>query len=104
MRGDDQQTGHLLTLTDGSLVFPDLNAPPFGGETFQTNLIMPEPCEFLNRKFPRCSIIRPTATKNAAMGALNALTASGLFTGQSNAFCQALRTIASEADAARPRW
>jgi hypothetical protein len=34
------------------LVFPDLNSPPFGGELFQTNLIMPEPCPFLSRKLP----------------------------------------------------
>ncbi len=45
---------------DEWLVFPDLNAPPFGGALFQTNLIMPEPCPFISRKFPRCSIIRPT--------------------------------------------
>src|SRR5205807_304034 len=52
-----------------SLVFPDLNSPPFGGEDFQTNLIMPEPCPFLNRKFPVVSIIRPTHTAGAAMAA-----------------------------------
>src|SRR5438552_17617907 len=33
----------LTDPNDSSLVFPDLNAPPFGGEDFQTNLIMPEP-------------------------------------------------------------
>jgi hypothetical protein len=37
-----------------------------GGQTFQINLIMPEPCPFLSRKLPRCSIIRPTETKGAA--------------------------------------
>src|SRR5256712_6699758 len=42
------------------LVFPDLNAAPFGGQDFQTNLIMPEPTVFLSRKFPPVSIIRPT--------------------------------------------
>ena len=34
----------LAPLTFGNLTFPDLNSPPFGGEDFQTNLIMPEPC------------------------------------------------------------
>src|SRR6202521_2435185 len=86
---------------DPALVFPDLNSPPFGGEDFQTNLIMPEPCPFLNRKFPSCSIIRPTETKGAAMGAARALTASGLFIGQSNAFFSLLRDLALAADAAR---
>src|ERR1700757_3552645 len=73
----------LTDPTDSTLVFPDLNSPPFGGETFQTNLIMPEPCPFLDRKFPPCSIIRPTNTAGAAMGAVKALTANGLFIGQS---------------------
>jgi hypothetical protein len=83
------------------LVFPDLNAPPFGGEDFQTNLIMPEPCPFLSRKFPVCSIIRPTETEGAAMAALNALTADGLFIGQSPMFLQLLLDLAADADKAR---
>lgn len=39
------KAGNAPPLTDptNGLTFPDLNAPPFGGETFQTNLIMPEP-------------------------------------------------------------
>src|SRR6266403_2100051 len=45
------KAGNVIPLTDptNGLVFPDLNSPPFGGEDFQTNLIMPEPCPFLNR-------------------------------------------------------
>jgi hypothetical protein len=95
------KAGNAPALTDGTLVFPNLNAPPFVGETFQTNLIMPEPCQFLSPKFPRCSIIRPTVTKGVAMGAVNALTADGLFIGQSKEFFGALRELASAADAAR---
>ena len=91
----------LTDPTNPSLVFPDLNAAPFGGEDFQTNLIMPEPCPFLNRKFPVCSIIRPTETKGAAMGAVRALTADGLFIGQSPAFFELLRDLAEDADKAR---
>ena len=87
----------LTDPTDGT-VFPDLNSPPFGGETFQTNLIMPEPCPFLSRKFPACSIIRPTETKGAAMGAAKALAADGLFIGQSNQFFELLQDLASDAD------
>jgi hypothetical protein len=82
------------------LVFPDLNKPPFGGEDFQTNLIMPEPCPFLSRSLPPCSIIRPTETVGAAMGAVNFLTNSGLFIGQPPAFFQMLQDLASAADAA----
>src|SRR5882757_2574948 len=88
-------------VTKVSVTFPDLNSPPFGGEEFQTNLIMPEPCPFLSRKLPVCSIIRPTETKGVAMGVVNFLTAMGLFMGQSPAFFNLLRNLAQEADAAR---
>ena len=97
------KAGNAPPLKDptNGLTFPDLNAPPFGGEDFQTNLIMPEPTIFLSRKFPVCSIIRPTQTKGAAMGAVNALTANGLFRGQSQAFFDVLHELAEAADAAR---
>src|SRR5205807_2311324 len=91
----------LTDPSDSTLVFPDLNAPPFGGEDFQTNLIMPEPTIFLSKSLPACSIIRPTNTTGAATGALNFLTAMGLFIGQSPAFFAFLRDLAEEADAAR---
>ena len=87
-------------VTGLTVTFPDLNSAPFGGEDFQTNLIMPEPTAFLSRKLPACSIIRPTATKGAAMGALRALTADGLFIGQSKEFFKFMRTLAIEADLA----
>ena len=91
------KAGNAPPLTDGALVFPDLNAE---GEIFQTNLIMPEPTVFLNRKFPKVSIIRPTETKGAAMGALKALTDDGLFIGQSAGFFAVLTKLARAADAA----
>jgi len=88
-------------VTGVSVTFPNLNAAPFGGEDFQTNLIMPEPTAFLSKKFPPCSIIRPTATHGAALGAVNGLTASGLFIGQSPEFFAALTALATAADAAQ---
>ena len=88
-------------VTGVSVTFPDLNSPPFGGEDFQTNLIMPEPCPFLSRKLPRCSIIRPTETNGVAMGAVKFLTAMGLFIGQSEDFFELLRDLAEDADEAR---
>ena len=93
-------TNAVDPVTGVSVTFPDLNSPPFGGEDFQTNLIMPEPTTFLSSQFPGCSIIRPTQTKGAAMGAVNALTGDGLFIGQSSAFFQLLNDLASDADAA----
>ena len=82
------KAGNAPPLTDptNGLVFPNLNSPPFGGERFQTNLIMPEPTIFLRRTFPIVSIVRPTNTAGAAMAALNSLTADGLFIGQTPAF------------------
>src|SRR5262245_28446024 len=63
------KAGNAPPVTDptNNLTFPNLNMPPFGGETFQTNLIMPEPCPFLDRKLPKCPIIRPTETTGIAM-------------------------------------
>lgn len=88
-------------VTQVSVTFPDLNSPPFGGEEFQTNLIMPEPCPFLSRKLPPCSIIRPTETNGAAMNVVNFLTDMGLFIGQSPAFFTLLHDLAADADQAR---
>ena len=96
---------HLTDVVDPvtgvSVTFPDLNSPPFGGEDFQTNLIMPEPTVFLSRQFPPVSIIRPTATNGAAMGAVKGLTNDGLFIGQSAEFFQFLRDLAEDADSAQ---
>lgn len=95
----------ILTATDpvtGVFVeFPDLNSAPFGGEDFQTNLIMPEPCPFLSRKLPVCSVIRPTETRGIANAVLNFLTDMGLFIGQSTAFFNLLHRLADQADEAR---
>jgi hypothetical protein len=87
-------------MTGVSVTFPDLNSSPFGGQKFQTNLIMPEPCPFLSRKLPRCSIIRPTETRGIAMAVVNFLTAMGLFIGQSPAFFHMMRDLAADADSA----
>jgi hypothetical protein len=96
-----QLTNVIDPVTKVSVTFPDLNSPPFGGEEFQTNLIMPEPCPFLSRKLPVCSIIRPTETKGIAMGVVKFLTDMGLFIEQSPAFFKVLHELAEDADAAR---
>jgi hypothetical protein len=85
-------------VTGVSVTFPDLtkNQP----ETLQANLIMPEPCPFLRRNLPVCSIIRPTETEGIAMGVVKFLTDMGLFKGQSPAFFALLSQLAEEADEA----
>jgi hypothetical protein len=97
------KAGNIIPLTDptNGLVFPDLNKSPFGGEDFQTNLIMPEPTVFLSADLPACSIIRPTETAGAAMAAVTALTNSGLFIGQTPPFFATLQDLATRADAAQ---
>jgi hypothetical protein len=86
--------------TGDSVTFPDLTTGS-DPEALQKNLIMPEPTIFLNRKFPIVSIIRPTETKGAAMGAVKGLTADGLFLGQSPQFFELLQDLAEDADEAR---
>jgi hypothetical protein len=85
-------------INNSTVTFVDLHATT--DELRQANLIMPEPCPFLNRNFPICSIVRSTETKGAAMGAVNALTADGLFIGQTPEFSQLLMDLASDADRA----
>jgi len=94
------KAGNAPPLTDptNGLTFPDLS---IGGEIFQNNLIMPEPCPFLSREFPPCSIVRPTETRGAAKGALAYLTAMGIFRGQSPGFFDYMNHLAREADEAR---
>jgi len=85
-------------VTGVSVTFPDLANV---GEDLQKSLIMPEPCPFLSRNLPPCSIIRPTETKGVAMGTLKFLTDMGLFIGQSPAFFALMNQLARAADAAR---
>ncbi len=82
------------------VTFPDLNAS--GGEATQTNLILPEPAEFLRKDLPDVSVIRPTLDRNAgAVAAVRALTADKLFKGQSPQFFSTLMRLARAADAAQ---
>ncbi len=76
------KAGNAPPLTDPTtgLVFPDLNAD---GELLQTNLIMPEPTIFLDRKFPVVLDHPPHRDRRRCLGAVKAFTADGLFIGQS---------------------
>jgi hypothetical protein len=82
------------------LTFPDLNA--LNSELFQTNLIFPEPAQFIRKGLPECSVIRPTAIENAgAVATINSFTADRLFDGQSPEFIKTVMQLAHAADAAR---
>src|SRR6201998_3220600 len=113
------KAGNAILLTDtdtgfpgstgATVTFPNLNGftDPTQADEFQTNLIMPEPTFFLNKKLGMVSIIRPTETEGAAMAALQSLIDDGLFightskSGKSDGFVELLHGLAEEADNAR---
>jgi hypothetical protein len=85
------------------LSFPNFfTNPPLSPATLvQPSLIFPVPCEFISPNLPHVSVIRPITDPFAgARAAAKALTAMGLFTGQSNKFLETLEAMAIEADAA----
>src|ERR1700682_5409044 len=82
------------------VTFPDLNAK--NSELAQTNLILPEPTDFLGGGLPEGSVIRPTLTENAgAVATIKSFTADRLFDGQSPEFFTTVMAMAKAADAAR---
>jgi len=82
------------------LTFPDLNNP--ATELTQTNKILPEPCNFISKSLPRCSVIRPTSTQNGgAVATVKAFTEDGLFIGQPAAFFELSMQLAVAADSVR---
>jgi hypothetical protein len=96
------------------LTFPDFNDPAnqhnsqlspadqeAGSQMFQTNLIQPEPCEFLSPDLPPCSIIRPTLSQGGGpIATVQSFIADGLFFGQNPQFTEHLMELAFEAEAA----
>ena len=87
-------------VTGVSVTFPDLNSPPFGGEDFQTNLIMPEPTRSSAANSRRArSFVRPRP-RARPWELSSALTADGLFIGQTPIHANAARS-GGDADAAR---
>jgi hypothetical protein len=86
-------------INNSTVTFVDLTTGQ--PETLQANLIMPEPCEFIRRGLPACSIIRPTGPGQLdATGVINSFIADGLFRGQPPQFLQVITSLASAADAA----
>jgi len=96
--GNAPQLTAVDPVTGVSVTFPDLDNV---GEDLQKSLIMPEPCPFLSRNLPPCSIIRPTKTKGVAMGALKFLTDMGLFIRQSPAVFTIMKRLPQAPDAAQ---
>ena len=100
------KAGNATPLTDfdpinnSSVTFEDLTTGQ--PETLQSNLIMPEPCEFISPNLPACAIIRPTGRGQIdAGGAINGFITDGLFIGQPPEFSRLLLRLVEEADEAR---
>jgi hypothetical protein len=116
------KAGNASHITDGDLSFPDLNSgtdpnpngiggtPQEVANSFQTNLIMPEPTFFLHQSLGPVSIIRPT-TEGGGGGAVSAVKSfvdDGLFldpaTSRNSGIVAKLMRLAEEADEARRRF
>ena len=98
-----QQTVAPFTDPISGLTFRDFfNNPPLQPPSLvQPSLIFPVACEFIDSSLPKVAIIRPLTDKFAgATASVAALTADGLFTGQSRQFLATLAQLAYEADAA----
>jgi hypothetical protein len=79
-----------------------LNFPNLKGNRDLAEAIFPEPCTFLRRDLPLCSVIRPRNIENAgAVAAATGLVKSGLFEGQPQGFFDAVVALAKAADAAQ---
>ena len=92
-----------------ALTFPDLNDPATLAalhlqlELTQTNKILPEPCDFLQRQgLPPCSVIRPTSTQlGGAVATVKSFKDDLLFLGQTEDFFEFAMQLATAADNAR---
>jgi hypothetical protein len=107
------KAGNAPNITDGNLSFPVLDGSvdpnngstgPAVADTFQANLIMPEPTVFLDQSLGSVSIIRPTSSQlNGAVAALTGLVKDGLFfdasTNGNTGIVAALMNLAQAADA-----
>lgn len=102
-----------LTDPETGLTFPDFNDPAnqhnaklsasdqaAGSQMFQTNLILPEPVEFLSANLPPVSIIRPTLLRNGgAVATIQSFVDDNLFVGQKDQrFLRTLFDLAAAAD------
>jgi Ferritin-like domain len=84
---------------NAGLSIADVNA---GGQMFQTNLIQPEPCQFIHAQLPPCSITRPTLSATGGpMATVQSFIADGLFIGQNPHFLELLMELAAEAEASQ---
>lgn len=86
-----------VNVPNTTFVFPDLNS--FNDELKQTNLILPEPTQFISEDLPPCSVIRPTSTaQGGAVATIKAFTDDLLFLNQGDDFFAVINKLAVAAD------
>jgi hypothetical protein len=107
-KGFPGSTGATVIFMDLKTAKGETNPESLNGDTLQANLIMPEPCHFLNGSLGPVAIIRPTSTRNSgAVASVMAFANDGLFidpkTNKNTGIVRALMRLAQEADEARRR-
>ncbi|MCU1317965.1 MAG: hypothetical protein JWN63_3287, partial [Candidatus Acidoferrum typicum] len=91
----DPVNNSTVTFSTLSAAQGETDPESLNGDTLQSNLIMPEPCEFISPSLPACSVIRPTGPGQLdARGAINSFIADGLFRGQPPQFLQLIDSLA----------
>ncbi len=103
----DPVNNSTVTFTTLSAAQGETSPESLNGDTLQSNLIMPEPTHFLDKKFGPVAIIRPTSTAfGGAVASVQSFVTDGLFinpkTNKSDTgIVPVLMRLAEEADEAR---
>ncbi len=103
----DKINNSTVTFSTLSAAQGETDPESLNGDTLQSNLIMPEPTHFLDKKLGPVAIIRPTSTRlNGAVAAVQGFVSDGLFldpktNANTTGIVPVLMRLAEEADAAR---
>ena len=102
----DKINNSSVTFTDLTQAQGETDPESLKGDTLQSNLIMPEPTDFLDKKFGPVAIIRPTSIKfGGAVASVVSFAQDGLFldpkTKKNTGLVAVLMQLAEEADEAR---
>jgi hypothetical protein len=102
----DKINNSSVTFSTLSEAQGETNPESLNGDTLQANLIMPEPTDFLDKKFGPVAIIRPSSIKfGGAVASVVSFTQDGLFldpqTKKNTGLVAVLMQLAEEADEAR---
>jgi hypothetical protein len=106
----DPVNNSTVTFTTLSEAQGETSPESLNGDTLQSNLIMPEPTHFLDKKFGPVAIIRPTSTAfGGAVASVQSFVTDGLFinpkTNKSDTgIVPVLMRLAEEADEARRQF